>query len=256
MLLTTAQLGSSPHLYACSYLPSSLFFLSGVSSRLDSFEDTRSRFPSSLYHASHLTAMHIVVPRLHLGGLICCFLSVFCSEAFERVVLYCIYSGHERICFIFFHSSFNDKLNTDYTSVIGIQPRMILRHVHVIAMCVQTSGVHSPHGRFDPALLLKFPMNTTRTAQYAAVAAKSSARLALVRRPIAAENRSPKPIKSPMLRNVLARVPVHVTRYITNTGTANKRMMTIATNTTATPSIRATLKYAMYPSWKPSSSGL
>jgi hypothetical protein len=41
--------------------------------------------------------MHAVLLRLHLGGLICCFLSVFCSEAFERGFVYCISSGHERI---------------------------------------------------------------------------------------------------------------------------------------------------------------
>ena len=54
--------------------------------------------------------MHTVVPRWHVGGLICCFLSVFCSEAFERVVLCCIYIGHERVLSLVPFSSSNDLL--------------------------------------------------------------------------------------------------------------------------------------------------
>jgi len=195
--------------------------------------------------------MHIVLPRLHLGGLICCFLSVFCSEAFERLVLYCIYSGHERLSFIFSHSSSNDKLNTGYTGVIEIQPRITLRHAQSIAMRVQKFDCPAPYGRFYPVLLLKFPMNTTRTAQYAAVAAKSSARLAVVRTPIATENKNPKTIRSPTLRNVLGRVPIHVTRYMINTGTVSKRMITTATIITARRSTRETWKKRVYSFSKP-----
>lgn len=199
------------------------------------------RFPVFFFYDTCLTAMRTVVPRLHLGGLICCFLSVFCSEAFERVVFYCIYSGHERTSFIFSHFPSNDKLNTDYSSVIEIQSRIILHNVHVIAICPQTIVGFPPYEELETSIL-KFPMNTTRTAQYAAVPAKSSARLAFVRRPIAAENKSAKTIKRKILRYVLERVRISVTRYMMNMGTANKRMITNATIRTARASTRATLK--------------
>jgi hypothetical protein len=85
-------------------------------------------------------------------------------------------------------------------------------------------------------------MNTTKTAQYAAVAAKSSARFVFVRRHIAAEKRSERPTNSPILRKVLQRLPYHVIRYMMNTGAARRRMITSDTMRMASPSIRATRK--------------
>lgn len=90
------------------------------------------------------------------------------------------------------------------------------------------------------ALLLKFPINTIRTAQYAAVAAKSSARFAFVRRPIDAANNNEKTIKRPMLRNVLERVLFHVMRYMMETGVASRKMMMSTTTRMASFSIRST----------------
>jgi hypothetical protein len=89
-------------------------------------------------------------------------------------------------------------------------------------------------------LPLKFPINTMRTAQYAAVAAKSSARFAFVRRPIDTANSKEKTIKSPMLRNVLERLLSHVIRYMMNTGTARRKMMMSTTTTIAIFSILPT----------------
>ena len=55
------------------------------------------------------------------------------------------------------------------------------------------------------ALLLKFSMNTVRTAQYASATAKSLTRFAFVGRLIGSENNREETIKSPMLRSVLER---------------------------------------------------
>jgi hypothetical protein len=89
---------------------------------------------------------------------------------------------------------------------------------------------------------VKFPIKTTNTAQYAAVAAKSSARFAFVKRPIEAVNTSEKPTRSPILRKVLQRLPYQVIRYMTNTGAASRRMITSATIRVASFSIRVTRK--------------
>jgi hypothetical protein len=63
----------------------------------------------------------------------------------------------------------------------------------------------SPYVLAGVALLLKFSMNTIRTAQYAAVAAKSLTRFAFVGRLIGSENNREETIKSPLLRNILER---------------------------------------------------
>jgi hypothetical protein len=66
--------------------------------------------------------------------------------------------------------------------------------------------------------LLKFPTKTTRTAAYAAVAAKSSCLFAFVNIPIETENRKTKTIKMPMAGTMDLCVPSEVTLYIAITG--------------------------------------
>jgi hypothetical protein len=78
------------------------------------------------------------------------------------------------------------------------------------------------------------------TAEYAALAANNSARFAFVIRLIEAAKKSEKTIRSPTLRNVMPRPPCHDTRYITNTGTASRTMMTNAMIKVVNFSIRDT----------------
>jgi hypothetical protein len=72
----------------------------------------------------------------------------------------------------------------------------------------------------------KLDMKTISTALYAAVAAKSSARLAFVMRLIETEKNRGKMISRPTLSNVMLRPPSQETRYIMNTGTASRMIMT------------------------------
>jgi hypothetical protein len=66
-------------------------------------------------------------------------------------------------------------------------------------------------------------MKTTRTAQYAEEAAKSSCLRALVRRDIAAEKRRVKTTRTPIALNVeCGLVPNVVTLYIATTGRTSK----------------------------------
>jgi hypothetical protein len=83
-------------------------------------------------------------------------------------------------------------------------------------------------------------MNTMSTALYAALAAKSSALFALVKRLIEPEKNEENTIKSPMLSNVIPRPPFQVTRYMTNTGTVSRMMITKAMIKVVNLSIRGT----------------
>lgn len=83
-----------------------------------------------------------------------------------------------------------------------------------------------------PTLLVqgvKLLMKTTKTAQYAADAAKISWRRATVRAPIAPENKSVKMIRTPIARNVeCSDLLTLVILYITTTGTtSNTKMMLV-----------------------------
>lgn len=69
-------------------------------------------------------------------------------------------------------------------------------------------------------------MNTTRTAQYAALAAKSSCRLALVSSDIAAAKSSVKTIKTPIAAKMHFVVFTVESRYILRTGATSKRNST------------------------------
>jgi hypothetical protein len=70
------------------------------------------------------------------------------------------------------------------------------------------------------------PTNTTRTAQYAALAAKSSCRLALVSSDMAAAKRSVKTIKTPIAAKMHSVLFMVESRYILKTGAASKRNST------------------------------
>jgi hypothetical protein len=66
-------------------------------------------------------------------------------------------------------------------------------------------------------------MKTTRTAQYAALAANSSCLLAFVNNDIAAENKSVKTTRTPMALKVdCAVVAIAVSSYIATTGNTSK----------------------------------
>lgn len=72
-------------------------------------------------------------------------------------------------------------------------------------------------------VLLKLLIKTTRTAQYADEAAKSSCLRALVRRDIAAAKRRVKTTRTPMALKVeCERVPNVVSLYIATTGSTSK----------------------------------
>lgn len=84
---------------------------------------------------------------------------------------------------------------------------------------------HAYLARFS---LLKLLIKTTRTAQYAALAAKSSCLFAFVNRLIAAENSSVKTTKIPTASNVELRSPTEVILYIATTGrTSNTKIMSV-----------------------------
>lgn len=70
--------------------------------------------------------------------------------------------------------------------------------------------------------MLKLLMKTTSTAQYAALAPKSSCRFAFVTSDMAAENRSVKTTRIPTASKVELRSPTEVSWYIATTGKTNK----------------------------------
>jgi hypothetical protein len=68
-------------------------------------------------------------------------------------------------------------------------------------------------------------MNTTSTAQYAALAANSSCLFALVKRLIAAEKSSVKTTNIPTASNVEFRSPTEVNLYMATTGRTRRMKM-------------------------------
>jgi hypothetical protein len=70
-------------------------------------------------------------------------------------------------------------------------------------------------------------MNTTRTAQYAALAANNSCRLALVSIDMAVANRSVKTISTPMAEKIDLVVRMDDNRYMLRTGATSKTNITI-----------------------------
>ena len=68
-------------------------------------------------------------------------------------------------------------------------------------------------------------MNTTSTAQYAALAANNSCLFALVKRLIAAEKRSVKITRMPTASKVELRSPTDVNLYIATTGRTRRMKM-------------------------------
>jgi hypothetical protein len=89
------------------------------------------------------------------------------------------------------------------------------------------------HSYYLPSLLLKFEMNTTSTAQYAALAANNSCLFAFVKRLIAAEKSSVNTTSIPTASNVELRSPTDVNLYIATTGsTSRTKMMSVMINPT------------------------
>jgi hypothetical protein len=75
---------------------------------------------------------------------------------------------------------------------------------------------------------LKLLMKTTRTAQYAALAANNSCLLAFVNSDIAAENKSVKTTRTPIALKVdCGDAPIAVSLYIATTGSTNKTKMIV-----------------------------
>jgi hypothetical protein len=81
--------------------------------------------------------------------------------------------------------------------------------------------------RYQHHLLLKLEMNTTSTAQYAALAANNSCLFAFVKRLIAAENSSVKTTRIPTASNVELRFPTEVSLYMATTGKTRRMKMII-----------------------------
>lgn len=74
------------------------------------------------------------------------------------------------------------------------------------------------------------PIKTTRTAQYAALAANSSCLLAFVRKDKAAANRSVNTIKTPIAENIASVVFKVANRYMLRTGAASNKNITAVIN--------------------------
>lgn len=82
-----------------------------------------------------------------------------------------------------------------------------------------------PSMPLKPTLLSKFEMNTTSTAQYAALAANNSCRFASVKRLIAAEKSRVKTTRIPTASNVESRSPIDVSLYKATTGSTRSTNM-------------------------------
>jgi hypothetical protein len=74
------------------------------------------------------------------------------------------------------------------------------------------------------------PMNTTNTAQYAALAANSSCLFAFVSSDMAAANKSVNTINTPMAANMHSLVLRVDKRYMPSTGAAKSRKITVVMN--------------------------
>lgn len=111
------------------------------------------------------------------------------------------------------------------TELLLVEHTLIMSRPHIPNIVGFSTTISHAYESIPPTLLMK----TTRTAQYAAEAAKSSCRRALVRRDIAAEKRRVKTTRIPIALNVeCVLMPKLVTLYIATTGkTSNTKMMLV-----------------------------